>query len=304
LKKEAAMARTIVVPLDGSLFARGALPFAAALARAAGARLLLVRAVDGVSAPDEDESVEGELTADARAEIGPLAEGLRDEGHELDVLVVRGAAAATILDVARSVDAWLIAMATHGRSGLGRWVYGSVADAVLRCATVPVLLVPAACQADWGRDAKMRVLVPLDGSSFAEAALGPADEVARLLNGDLALLQVVEPPPPSYEPPFGAPRDPSMFFSPERESADARAYLDGVAARWPAGGRVGACDVRIGDPGTEIVAGARARGAALIAMATHGRGGLPRAVLGSVATGTVQRAVTPVLLVRPDPAAP
>ena len=97
-----------------------------------------------------------------------------------------------------------------------------------------------------------------------------------------------------------------MFFNPERERADG----ERTSTAWPragqtVGGRVGACDVRIGDPGTEIVAGARARGASLIpAMATHDAGGLPRAVLGSVATGTVRRAVTPVLLVRPDADAP
>jgi nucleotide-binding universal stress UspA family protein len=146
------------------------------------------------------------------------------------------------------------------------------------------------------------VLVPLDGADFAEEALGPADEIARLLDGDLALLQVVEPPPPEFGPPFGLPGDPSMFFNPELERAGAQAYLARVASRWPDGGRVGARDVRIGDPGTEIAAGARERGAGLVAMATHGRGGLLRTVLGSVATGTLQRATTPVLLVRPGAA--
>src|ERR1051326_3917222 len=79
-----------------------------------------------------------------------------------------------ILEQVRSARADLVVMATHGRSGLGRWLYGSVADEVLRRASVPIFLVPPGSYEPWSADRAPRILVPLDGSQLSQAALGPA----------------------------------------------------------------------------------------------------------------------------------
>ena len=84
-------------------------------------------------------------------------------------------------------------MSTHGHGGLGRWLYGSVADEVLRRVPVPVLLVSAVCAQTWAQDQPLRVVAPLDGSDLAEEALGPARDLAATLGNELLLLGVVEP---------------------------------------------------------------------------------------------------------------
>src|SRR5438552_3788206 len=93
-------------------------------------------------------------------------------------------------------------MSTHGRGGLGRMLYGSVADEVLRRVPVPVLLVSAACTQVWAVEKPKRVLVPLDGSSLAAEAVRPARDLAATLGGEMVLLGVIDPTAVyPYEPP-------------------------------------------------------------------------------------------------------
>jgi nucleotide-binding universal stress UspA family protein len=199
---------------------------------------------------------------------------------------------AGIVRTGRERGADLIAMSTHGRSGLGRWIYGSVADAVLREAEVPVLLIPAACQHRWPTARQPRILVPLDGSNLATQALGPALDLAELLGAELLLLQAI-PPIPYVEGYY------YVVTDQEPELAEAQAALDGMAERLSTDRRKVSARAVLGYPITEIQRIAREEGIDLIAMATHGRGGLARVVMGSVATGTLQRAELPILLVRP-----
>jgi nucleotide-binding universal stress UspA family protein len=293
--------KTIVVPLDGSPLAEGALPYAAALARAAGARLLLARAVLAVPRPGQDPAA---ARAAAREAAGTALEaaaaGLRAGGLVAEGRVLYGEAASAVLELARAAGADLIVMSTHGRGGAGRWLFGSVADAVLRRATQPVLLVPSGAAGGWAAGRPLRVLVPLDRSAFAEEALGPAAALARVLGGELHLFYVAVPPPTAFAVPPGAyPNDPRMFFAPESELAEAGRYLDDVAAKLGERGMSAARSAAIGDAATTIADTARRLACGMIAMATHGRGGLDRLVLGSVATGVVQHARVPVLLLRP-----
>jgi nucleotide-binding universal stress UspA family protein len=206
--------------------------------------------------------------------------------------------AAALLESAREWVADVIVMATHGRSGLGRWLYGSVADDVLRHAAVPVLLVPAAGagEAVWAPDTAHRVLVPLDGSALAEEAVPPALELAAALGADLHLLRVIETLTAAYAEGYA-----STALDTTGALDEARAYLDGVAAPLRARGlTVDAGVAAVDGPAlTGLAAAARVRPAPAIASATLGRGGLARLVLGSVATGTLQRANVPLLLVRP-----
>jgi nucleotide-binding universal stress UspA family protein len=282
------MERSIVVALDGSAFAERALPFATAVAERSGARLVLVRA-----APDDD-LVEAH---DYLRGLAAPSRGIGGHGERpaVDTVAHPGVPAAVLLDEAHRRGADLLVLATHGRSGLGRWRYGSVADAVLRHADVPLLLVPATGDRTWPGDRAPRLLVTLDGSDFARQALPAAQALAQLTGAEVVLLRVVEPPDSS---PF-TPAVEEQLLGAAPEVTAAEAYLEEVAAGLRAGGgEVTTCAVA-GPAAPTIAAVARDRDVDLIVMATHGRGGLARAVLGSVASGTLHRTDRPLLLVRP-----
>src|ERR1700674_54485 len=135
------MLSTILVPLDGSALAEQALPFAERVARATRARLLLARVVPPFSAAET--SIEGSIAIAARENLEEVAEKLRRAEITVEVALREGDAATQIVRTVEAGDADLIIMSTHGRSGVGRWLYGSVADAVIRMAQVPVMLIPS-----------------------------------------------------------------------------------------------------------------------------------------------------------------
>ena len=151
-------------------------------------------------------------------------------------------------------------------------------------AEVPVLLVPATAKQTLPTDRAPRILVPLDGSPLAEEVLDRAGQLAEQLGAELHLLQVVEPPHYGYAEAF------PMIFNPEAELAEARRYLESVAGKLPAARTAPKLHTDAGNPPIQIAMVAHEHGIDLIAMATHGRGGLSRVVLGSVALGTLQRA--------------
>jgi nucleotide-binding universal stress UspA family protein len=215
----------------------------------------------------------------------------------VETLVGCGDAAREITAVAVVWRAGLIVLTTHGRSGLGRWLYGSVADGVLRRAPVPVLLVPATCEHRWPGGRPRRLLVPLDGSAYAEEALAPAAQLARAAGAELRLLRVAELPlhprrPGSIMAGYDSDSTPELTRTKE--------YLGAVAARLRARGLEVTVRTDVGAPGEVIGEHAHVAGTDLLVMATHGHTGLARLLLGSVAAGALQRANRPTLLVRPE----
>lgn len=265
-----------------------AVPYAAALARATNGRLILTQAyVDG---PGREQ---------AEAELAYVAAQLEQHDIPVGTDARFGDPGKVIKTVCEEEHARVLVMSTHGRSGIGRWVYGSVADEVLRHATVPVLLVPPHTVVPWPGNTgsrPMRVLVPLDGSDLSEAALPAAQELASVLKASLVLMQVVPLPVATY------PYDPGLAyyaFDPEAQLAEARAYLESVAQPLVAAGMDVQVHTESGFPAPAIAAAAREKVADVIVMATHGRSGLARLMLGSTTTGVVQQASVPVLLVRP-----
>lgn len=281
------MLTTILVPIDGSPLSERALPYASALARVTGACVVLLLASAAVEPGEEVEAAldraAKQLPSDCRRVervVQPVASP--DEAH------VVGA----ILETVSSRQASLILMSTHGRGGIGRWIFGSVADRVLHRSPVPVLLVPPYCASSWPEGRPTHLLVPLDGSPLAEAALRPAAALAAQLKAELILTRVVDLAHYGYA-------DTYIPINPEVDSAGVREYLDSTAARLRAeGSSVRAVD-KIGFTVSAIATTAREEATDLIVMATHGRSGLARVVLGSVATGVLQRADVPLLLVRP-----
>jgi nucleotide-binding universal stress UspA family protein len=288
---------TILVPLDGSPLADRALPYAATLARSSHARLALVRAALAHTLPGVDPS-EAQVTVVQRAEreLEATAERLRSEGLTVETHVYYDEAARAIVDAAEQATVDLVVMSTHGRGGIGRWVYGSVADRVLRRVAAPVLLVPAAADPLRTSDAPLRILVPLDGSTLAEEVLGEVRSLAAARGAELLLLRVVEPLAPIEADGAGY-----LVLAQEEaaELAEAGSYLERVAARLRAGGLMVATQAVLGEALPTVAATASECQADLIAMATHGRGGLARLVLGSVAAGVLHRTRTPLILVRP-----
>lgn len=287
------MLRTILVALDGSPLAEQALAYADRLGEAASAQLVLSRVMPlNIIEPAEDDLA---LADESRSYLQRIGNELTARGRQVKTITDWGEPAACIVEQLETHQADLVVMGTHGRSAPGRWLYGSVADAVLRTSPVPVVLVPPAAMTPWPSRGLTRILVPLDGSDLAEAALAPATELAKTFGSEILLLEVVPFPP---YPLYG---DGAMMaaFDPEKELADSETYLAGVAARLRAAGIQVRTWAELANPAIAIAEVASSEKADLIAMATHGRSGFARLVLGSVATGTLQRANSPLLLVGP-----
>ncbi|MBI3964719.1 MAG: universal stress protein [Chloroflexi bacterium] len=282
------MNTSILVPLDGSAFAERALPYAGALAQTTGQRVCLVGVLPE-KAPSRRSSAGEE--ADNRTELQSILTGmtkrLRASGLRVTSHLRQGEIAPSILDAAREFEASHIVMGTHGRSGIRRWIFGSVADAVVRHASTPVVLIPPDCAREWPGDRVERILVPLDGSLVGEAALEPACDLALKFPAEVILLRVVEAP-------GGTAETAAIAYLEET--------LEGVRERGVT------TDVAVGFRSVEgaIADTARERNVDLIVMATHGLGGAARLVVGSVATELIQRATLPIMVVRPaallDPA--
>ncbi|HLH21743.1 MAG TPA: universal stress protein [Chloroflexota bacterium] len=275
------MCAQILVPLDGSEVAEAALPCAEALARLAPSTLYLVRA-----APPEEEPL-------AAAYLARVATAVRARGLVAEPVVAAGPPADAVVHeaAARAVD--VIVMTTHGRTGPGRWVLGSVADQVLHRTAQPVLLVrsgQATCA-----ERPRRVLVPLDGSELAERALVHSRALVGP-GGELLLYQALAPATPVV-PDAGA--DSPWTEQLEATRAAALAYLEKVAAPLRAAGYQVRVAAEFGVAAERIVQYARQEHADLIVISGHGRSGAARWLLGSVADELVRSAPVPLLLLRP-----
>jgi nucleotide-binding universal stress UspA family protein len=300
------MYRSLLVPLDRSSFAEQALPAALSIARRAHARLDLVEvhtlyALDDAHAawcsfePDRDaeRKQQEQLYLDATAKwltsVTPVSAstGVLSGSTLLAATVADG-----ILERAQAGNADLIVMATHGQGPLTHFGRGSVADELVRRAHVPVLLVrPSEEVPDIIPEPVLdNILIPLDGSALAEQVLQPTLELALLMGARCTLLRVIESRSSHSEAAGGD--------LPEREQA--QAYLDRVAGRAREQGlQVGTRVVMARHAAEAIVQESDMLSCNLIALATHGRGGLKRLLLGSVAEKLVRDARLPVLVYCP-----
>ena len=296
----------IVVPLDGSPFAEHALGYAGAIAGAVGARLRLVLVHELPPPPGTPDavklyaSVEVAVRKSQRAYLRETAHRLRDRWKvQVTALSPDGPVGPALLRYLNEMEPGLVVMSTHGRGSIGRALLGSVADRVVREAKAPVLLVRAPSEGWTPSD----ILVPLDGSGLAEAALGPAVDLARAAGGRLTLVQVVVPVSSVTDPPMSfSGSDERLTDLRRREAQD---YLDGVADRIREQGvTASAAAVVAGSPAGALIDLAGGGHVSLVVMASHGRGGMRRLALGSVADKMVRAASAPVLVIRQPPRAP
>jgi nucleotide-binding universal stress UspA family protein len=272
------MTQHILVPLDGTAVAARAVPYAATLARATGASVLLLHAVPAPPArrplcPQPD-------AGPASAMLEEQAALLRQQGVAVKTLVLTGEPVRWIVDVARVRGVMLIVMARRSRG-----LFGTITEAVLARTSAPILLVRDDTAPDGPERllASPRLLVPLDGSAAAEEALALANRLAGHLGGDLVLLQAAVP---------GA--DAAADVAPLPT-----AYLRDLVVRGAAMATAVHFDVRPGTPAAAIEAGGREHDAALIVMTTHCQGGPHRYELGRVVRAVLHTSRLPLLLVRP-----
>ena len=302
------MLERILVPLDGSPSAEAILSQLGHLLRRKDSEVLLLRVMDLPPILRDLESVSYLPSAREEAEnyVKSMQAGLSGKGAKVRGQVIEGAAAEAILEVARKENAGMIAMTTHGRSGLGRWTMGSVAEKVARSSDVPVLIVRSFREAAGGGAESLpaqelpfrRILVPVDGSPTSLAVVGAAKELALLFNSEVLVLHVWPPVGPLYVLP-GVPvfsTNPKAIFSaPPADQDKVTAQVDELFRQ--AGLNVTRLSTD-GDVAAEIIDRSKTMGADLIALGTHGRSGVSRWVLGSVAERVLRHASVPVLLVR------
>lgn len=295
------MSRLILVPLDGSNFSEAVLETGIDLARRWGARLEIVTVHEAVPALDHDlwESASREWSERYIEEVAQRIE--KDAGFKVPATALNGSPAEAIQRhvVASGVD--FIVMATHGRGPMSRFWLGSTADGLVRHSTVPILLL----RPDEDAGGKLsdfkpqRVLVPLDGSRESEAILSHAIALAGGEGTEFDLLRV-----------YPYPKDFSSSYLPhtvqlnanllEEGRKAAEAYVTAEADDLVKQGLSVKGHVIVEEnPATGILHFAERAGADLIAMSTHGRGGVSRLVLGSVTDKVVRGAQIPTLVYHP-----
>jgi nucleotide-binding universal stress UspA family protein len=197
------MPQKILAPLDGSRLAESILPYIVAYTRVNGTEVTFVRVIESdPTAPDQNDPVDWHLRkVEARAYLDRLADELRPFGLSIQTEVLEGPIADRLIEFAQRQEYDLIALSSHGQSGLSGWTLGSVAQKVILRSRKSILLVPAYADgattelnAELGALTFQRILVPLDGSQRAESVLAKASALARHHGAELLLIHVVTPP--------------------------------------------------------------------------------------------------------------
>ncbi len=305
------MIQSLLVPLDGSEFSEYALPHAVAIARSAGASLHLAH----VHVPNPPthllqatqfyyegmtmEEYEEDRRVEERGYLEKLAGDLSPQlGSEPVPALLEGGIAQAIERHAAAVEADLIVMTTHGRTGFSRTWVGSVADELVRHTRFPVLLIPPTeGEPDILSEVEIdHILIPLDGSSRAEGILDRAVALAMATAARITLLSVV-----AADVSLGTRMIPFPAGHLRERHHRAQEYLEAVASRLGEGSI--SAEVQVLEhtiPARAILAAAHEAGADVIALATHGYRALTRAILGSVADKVLRASPIPIMIQRPS----
>jgi nucleotide-binding universal stress UspA family protein len=308
------MYKRMLVPLDGSELAEVVLPYAKELAGRLDLELILLHVFDHRGSETEYM---------CQAYIKRAAEMAKTQSREVQTKtgvtqgkkateahgeVVVGHPAEEILHYSDKNNIDLILMATHGLSGVRRWMFGSVADKVLRASKVPVWLVRAAIPEEIVFDewSKRTMLVPLDGSKLAESVLPHVEALAKQRGAELVnviLLRVFEEPYVNADYPEASMNltwDEHVKRIREHCRQEAAQYLAGVQKQLADAGLNVRSEVLMGKPADEIIDYAHKNYPNLVVMATHGYSGISRLEYGSVADKVLHGVSSPIFLVRPQ----
>lgn len=299
------MHNKILVPLDGSKTAEKVLPCARYLAAKFKVPLELLTAIDiaeiGAQISPENTRFLDTMITDGLRRSEDYLRTIAATFHDVDVkcTVEKGRSADTIIEKGEADKAMIIAMATHGRSGLDRFLLGSVAEKVLRGSANPLLLVRATEETKAeGMAAFRTIIVPLDGSEVAEKILPEVADMAKVLATEVILFR-------AYHVPYTAYAGDEAVYAVNYDEMiagvrdEANEYIEKKAAELRSVGVASvSCLAKEGLAGDEIIALGNRAPDALIAMCSHGRSGVKRWVLGSITETVVRHSNDPVLVLR------
>ena len=300
----------VLAPVDGSARALRAVPWAAKLAGPDGT-VVLLRAIPPqpdyaetlfslVGAEDTVQDIQNAWTQTAKADMDEAAALLSGSEVTVEQILAEGEPDAAIVAAAARREVEMIAMASHGRGAVGRAIFGSVTDRVARTAPVPVLILRTPDEDVDPNVVLSRIVVPLDGSEIAERALPVASELARQLGVPVHVVRAVDAA-------TALPLAPGVFGAApavDAEVADqiwqeaeveARSTVTAAVSRLKAEGVDASGAIVNGSPFFAI--SEVTRPGDLLILTSHGRGGVQRWLLGSVAEKLVREADAPVMLV-------
>ncbi len=292
----------MLVPLDGSKTAENALPYARSLAKTLKipVKLLGVIEVSHYTSSARASYLDTLVDAAIRRNQEYLQRvAMTFPGAKVEYTVEGGLPEEIIITKAAEKKGTLITMATHGRSGLDRWLMGSVAEKVLRGADSPILLVRATEDAkSEGEIMPDRIIVPLDGSQIAEAVMPIVEGFAKAAKLKVALVRAYSAAPIMYSASHEDFLDDLNQVLAELKSA-ATSYLHHTAEQLKSKGLADVVPiVSEGEAAETIIELARGAPNSLIVMCTHGHSGVKRWVLGSVTEKVVRHGGNPVLVIR------
>ena len=284
------MFKKALVPIDGSKLEEGILPYISQLATELNIPVVLVSVVD-----PSQRSESQEVTL--KRALEEVETSLAEQGVAPKSVVAYGHPAKQIVQVADQEGCDLIAMATHGRNTVGRVLFGSVTDDVIRTSHVPTLVITP--QKAKKKDTLSRIVAPLDGSSHAETALPYAEDLAQNLDLEILLVRVID-----TGGPYTGLLDDARFVEVDPDiEADATDYMAQTAKRLNSKGLKAHWKLLEGTPGDRLVDLSHWMQQDIVVMATHGRAGVARWIEGSVTGEVVRYSGNPVLVVPPPLAA-
>lgn len=295
----------LIVPLDGSALSETILPYARLFAKVLHCPVDLLHVIDPetvktLANPGRGfflDVVESDLRRSTKDYVNTVSKSFAN-GPSTSCRIEVGNPAEVIVKLSSQEPNALVAMSTHGRSGIKRWYIGSVADKVLHACTNPLLLIKGSNngRSHDGRASVKRLLLPLDGSPVAELALPHAVALAKTLGAQLELMRVYTP---LTRADYGERFMPNYDAMGETLKQEARGYLEEQASILKEEGFPDVkCIVREGDAGAEIIDVAHKTKGNLVAMCSHGRSGIGRWVLGGTTDRVVRYSEDPVLVIR------
>ena len=299
------MPSQIVVPLDMSDVAEGALPLARAIARGSGTPIDLVTVIEAsgefMSWVRDSSAVQemAERETFRREYLDQIAETI--EGATVESVVLRGRPAQQIIEYTDQLENPVIVMTSHGRSGFQRLMVGSVLARVVHGSSCPVLVVRSSHPENPipPLSEVKSIVVPLDGSEFAEHALNVVEELMG--NGDVTYHLVRIPEMVTYPGTmYGAASYETVEIYLDAVEQEAEAYLKDMAAELEKRGHKVTWEVRQGLIADAIQAAVTKNDADMVAMSSHGRTGFRRVLMGSVAERVLNESPVPVLMVGPE----
>jgi nucleotide-binding universal stress UspA family protein len=304
------MYKKILVPLDGSELAELVLPYAKEIGNRLGLELILLHVCD----PEKPESklmCQGyiEYTAEMiRKQLKEVLISAPGKSQEIKVTgkLTEGRPAEEIINYARENNIDIILMASHGRSGIKRWVLGSVADKVLQASPIPIWLVRANILEQIIHDKwpGMNLLVPLDGSKLAESVIPHLEALAKQFGPEMVnvvLLRVCEEPKITADYPEVSMKSSwkeHVNLVKECFKQEAEKYLQGICEQLSGAGLKASAEVHMGNPADTIIGYIDKHPPVLVVIASHGYSGVSRWAYGSVADKIIHGVSNPIFLVR------